>query len=82
MPASRPAGGDHLAGVDAGPDLKPGPVLRLELPIQGCNRVAHLDCGANCANGVILMGKRDSEHRHHRVADVLLDGAAMSLQRR
>jgi len=36
-------------------------------------------CGTDRAEGVILVERRDTENGHHRVADELLDGAAVPL---
>ena len=63
---------DDLAGVDADPSLEP--VLR--------DRGAHLRGGPNRAQGVVLVRDRDPEHGHHRVADELLDRAAVALDDR
>ena len=41
-------------------------------------RFAHLRRGANRAQRVVLVQDRDAEDRHHRVADELLDDAAVS----
>ena len=38
--------------------------------------------GADGAEGVVLVGDRDAEDRHHGVADELLHGAAVALDRR
>ena len=50
-----------------------------ELLVQVGERVAHLDGRANGAERVVLVDGRDPEDGHHRVADVLLDGAAVAL---
>ena len=44
------------------------------------DRVADRERRPNRALGVILVGDRRAEHGHHRVADELLDGAAVPLE--
>ena len=61
---------DDRAGVHADPSVEP------ELP----DDVAELDCRACRAQRVVLARDGDPEHRHHRVADELLDGAAVPLE--
>ena len=60
---------DHLARVDADPDLEP------LLP----HRLADGQRGMERALRVVVVGLRRAVDRHHRVADVLLDGAAIAL---
>ena len=59
-------------GVDADPRLEPELV----------HDVAELDRRACRAQRVVLARDGDPEHRHHRVADELLDGAAVPLEHR
>ena len=40
-----------------------------------------VSAAARAAEGVVLVGRRDAEDRHHRVADELLDRATVPLQR-
>ena len=47
-----------------------------------CARVAQLDRRANRTERVVLAHGRHAEDRHHRVADELLDRAAVPLDRR
>ena len=61
--------GQHLAGVDSDPALDAE--LRQRFP--------HLDRGAAGAEGVVLVGDRHPEDRHHRVSDELLHRAAVRL---
>ena len=63
---------DHLARVDTDAGLQ------AELTDRG----AHLPGGAHCAQGIILARYRHTKHRHHRVADELLDGAAVAFEDR
>ena len=61
----------RLAGQDAG--------ARLEVRVQGADRVDQLERGADGALGVVLVGDRGAPHGHDRVADELLDGPAVQL---
>ena len=70
-----------LAGVDADPELEADTEVVLELAVQLGHRVAHLDGRAHRAERVVLVQHRDPEDGHDRVADVLLDGAAVALER-
>ena len=63
---------DDLAGVDTDARAEP----------EGGDGRPHLPRSSNGAQRVILVGDRDAEHRHHRVADELLDGAAVPLEDR
>ena len=74
--------GHHLAGVDAHPQLEPRAVGAFELLVQLCEAVAELRRGAHRAQRVVLVHGRDAEDGHHRVADELLDGAAVPLDDR
>ena len=64
--------GDDLARIDADPQLDP---KRRDLAPQ-------LERRASRAQRVILVHGRDSEYRHHRVADELLHCRAVPLKRR
>ena len=61
--------GNHLAATDADPprDAEPG---QCELHLRRCSE------GTHC---VVLVHGREPEDRHHRVADELLDDAAVAL---
>ena len=72
--------GHHLAGVDAGVVRKPDAVQRFELVVERLELRTHLDCRAHRAHRVVLVGHGDPEHREHRVADELLDPAAVAGQ--
>ena len=61
--------GDDLAGRHADAPLD----------AQLRERVAHLDRRAQRPERVVLVHDRHAEHRHHRVADELLDAAAVAL---
>ena len=62
--------GRHLRLADATGDPQLG------------QRVAHLDRRTTRPQCIVLVRLRDAEHRHHGVADELLDGAAVSLDDR
>ena len=70
---------DGLAGVDPGADLHGDPVRPLEARVQLDEPVANRERRAKRAGGIVLVRVRHAEHRHHRVADVLLDGPALRL---
>ncbi len=63
---------ERLAGRDPDPQLE----LFLE------RELADRERGADGALGVVLVRGRRAEQRHHRVADELLDGAAVALELR
>ena len=73
--AHRP--GQHLAGVH--PDAK-GEVRAVREPVVhlGHGRL-HPEAGPHRALRVVLVRHRGAEDRHHVVADVLVDGAAVAL---
>jgi diketogulonate reductase-like aldo/keto reductase len=71
--------GDHLARVDAHPQLEAHAVVPLELGAERRDHRGELVRGADGANGVVLVHDRHAEHGHHRVADELLDRAAVAL---
>jgi hypothetical protein len=72
--------GDDLAGVDADPHLESDAVLSLELGVELAEPIPHLVGGADGTQRIVLVGDRDAEHGHHRVADELLDRAAVMLE--
>ncbi len=59
-----------LAGQDAGP--------RLDARAEDADRVDQLEAGPHGSLGVVLVGRRGAPDGHHRVADELLDGAAVA----
>ncbi len=70
---------DHdLAGVDARPHLDAHPPVGREAIVQPREGGAHLVGGPDGAHRVVLVHVGDAEHRHHGVADELLDGAAVA----
>ena len=72
---------DHFTTGDPNPQGKPPAVLALEPVIQQRERALHVDRCPDSALGVVLMGDRSAEDRHDGVADVLLDGAFISVDR-
>ena len=69
------AGGQHLAGADADADrdalgLRPALVPALQAP-------EHAAGSAHGPQRIVLVGRRHAEHGHDRVADELLDRAAL-----
>ena len=54
--------------------------LVAELVVQPRERRSQLGRRADRAQGVVLVELGDAEHRHHRVADELLDRPAVALQ--
>jgi hypothetical protein len=80
LPA-RAVADEDLAGVDPGPRLDREPPRARELRVELLEGLAHLGRGADRAQRVVLVDLRDAEHRHHRVADELLDAAAVALDR-
>ena len=69
------ADGDrHLAGDDADPDGQAG---QADVLTQGRHAVDQLEPGTNRPLGVVLVCGGHAPHRHHRVADELLDRAAV-----
>ena len=62
---------ERLAGVDADPHLE---LVALARPVADRER------GADSALGVVLVRGRRAEDGHHRIADELLDGAAVALE--
>jgi hypothetical protein len=80
LPGRRIAG-DHLAHVDAAAQGDADPQLLLEPVVQAVDRLVELGDRAHGAKRVVLVHRRDAEDGHDGVADELLDGAAVPLQR-
>ena len=72
---------DHLAGVDPGPVRELHAVPRQEVLVELAERPA---CRARTdrPERVVLVQLRQTEHRHDRVADVLLDRPAVDVEHR
>ena len=60
----------RLAGQDAGPGL--------DARAEAAHGVDELERGAHRSLGVVLAGDRGAPDGHHRIADELLDGAAVA----
>jgi hypothetical protein len=78
----RGAAGHDLAGVHADPHLDRDAAVAFELLVQRGELLAHVRRGADRPQGVVFVQLRDAEYGHHRVPDVLLDRAAVALDRR
>ena len=79
----RLARADHdLARVRAHPACHPHVAGRVEVAAELDQRRAHLLGCAHRPQGVVLVQVRQPEDRHHRVADELLNGAAVPLHGR
>ena len=74
--------GQHLAGVDTRAQLERHPMVPDELGVQLGQGGWQLGSGPDRPQSVVLAADRDTEHRHDRIADELLDGATMALQHR
>ena len=68
-----------LARVHAGARDDRHAPRALELLVQRLQALPHLQRGADGAQGVVLVQLRDAEDGHHRIADELLDHAAVTL---
>ena len=73
--------GHDLAGVHADAHLDRHAPVPLELLVQGREPLAHVRRGPRRPERVVLVQLRDAEDRHHRIAGVLLDGAAVPFDR-
>ena len=69
---------ERLAGRDADADVE---VERLVALVQVGDRVAHGERRSDGPLGIVLVGRRGAVHGDDRVADELLDGAAVALER-
>ncbi len=68
---------DHLPRVDADGDREADRGIARQLSGQGRKGCANLQGGADCTQRVVLVADGQAEDGHDRVADVLLDGAAV-----
>ena len=76
----RAAGARHdLARVDAHPNGELDSEFAPQLVVDLAQAVAELHRSPGGAQRVVLVDNRHAEHCHHRVADELLDGAAVTL---
>ncbi len=73
-----PASGRASSETSASPVVIP---TRSSSP-SSTREVADRERSADCALGVVLVRRRRAEERHDRVADELLDGAAVALELR
>jgi hypothetical protein len=75
--AARRIAGDDLARVHTDPRREPDAVVAFEVVVQRLERLPHV---VRCPNGsqrIVFVELRDPEHRHHGVADELLDRTAV-----
>jgi len=79
--AGRRIAGDHLARVDARAVADGHAPPRLELLVQRRQPLLHLEGGPDRPHRIVFVHAGEAEDGHDRVADVLLDGAAMPLER-
>ena len=77
--SARAGAGDGLARVDADPHGKLDAAFAAQLSAKNSRLIAHLRCRSHGAQGVVLVRDRDPEDSHDRVADVVLDRPAMTL---
>ena len=77
LPRGRIAG-DDLSRIDAGAVRERDAVRALESLVQPGERLLHSPGRADRAQRVVLVHAREPEHGHHRVADELLDRAAVA----
>ncbi|HEY3212124.1 MAG TPA: hypothetical protein VGL16_02805 [Actinomycetota bacterium] len=73
--------GNDRARIDADSNSEPHTVLALEILVQRDECIAHIGSRTHGTQGVVFMEDRDAEHGHHGVADELLDGADVALDR-
>ena len=66
---------EHLTGVDPDTQLRTGTAI----PVQLGHGALHLERAPNGAFGVVLVGDRRAEQRDERIADKLVDAAAVPL---
>jgi hypothetical protein len=78
----RPGAQDDLARVQARTDTQPNAPGTMELLVESHECLPHCRSRAHSPQGVILSGPRDTEDGHDRVADELLDSAAVALEER
>ena len=72
---------DHLARVDAGTRQDTNAVLARKIDVHAIESLTHVERRSHRPKGIVFVYRRHAEHRHDRVADELLDRAAVSLDR-
>ena len=70
---------DHLAGVEADPDLDLQAVRAAEVLGVAPHGVLHAERAEAGADGVVFVGDRRTEERHDPVAHDLVDGALVAV---
>jgi hypothetical protein len=71
-----------LARGEPDPRRDPHATVAFELVVQRRESALHLGGRSDGSEGIVLMDRGDPEHRHHSVADVLLDRAAVTPEHR
>src|ERR1044072_2300958 len=71
---------DHLAGVDPRARRESDTPGAIELPIEGLELFAHLDCRSHGPQRIVLVQNRRAKGSHHGVADVLLASPTVPFQ--
>jgi hypothetical protein len=74
--------GNDLAGVETDPARQANAPVALELPVELLEPGDHVRRRPYGPQRVVLVHHRDAEDGHDRVADELLDGAAVTFDRR
>jgi hypothetical protein len=74
--------GDDFAGVHADARREPDAMVAFEVVVRRLERLPHSVRRPNGSERVVLVELRDPEHRHHGVADELLDRPAVSFDHR
>ena len=70
--------GEHVARVDPHAQREADVGGGVDVLVDLLHRGLHREAGADGALGVVLVGDGRAEHRHHVVADVLVDRAAVA----
>jgi hypothetical protein len=74
--------GEHVAGVDADADLDRDAEAAIKVLVELYKGGAHPGSCPHGTNRIVLVRHRNAEERHHRVADELVNSAAVALDRR
>ena len=72
---------DHLARVDAGARQDPNAVLAGKIDVHAVESLTHLERRSHRPKRIVFVYRRHAEHGHDRVADELLDRAAVPFER-
>ena len=80
MLSGRGIGDDHLARVDADASGQTNAPLILQVVVEADEGIAHAVRRGHGSKRVVFAHDREAEDRHHRVSDVLLDDATLTLE--